>query len=106
MATGKLGAEDLAAATDTVIYTVPSNTFGVVTVNVCNRNATNIRVRVAVADADTPTNAEFVEFDAELLANGVLERTGLVMNAEQRLVVRSDTINVSAVAFGIETTVA
>jgi len=106
MATGKLGAEDLAAATDTVIYTVPSNTFGVVTVNVCNRNATNIRVRVAVADADTPTNAEFVEFDAELLANGVLERTGLVMNTGQRLVVRSDTINVSAVAFGIETTVA
>jgi len=106
MATGKLGANDLAAAANTVVYTVPANTFAVVTLSVCNRNATNVAIRVAVSDAATPTNAEFIEHDAELLANGVLERTGIVMNAGQNLVVRSNTINVSAVAFGIETTVA
>lgn len=106
MATGKLGANNLAAATDTVVYTVPANTFAVVTLSICNRNATNVAIRAAVADAATPTTAEFIEFDAELLSNGVLERTGIVMNAGQNLVVRSDTINVSAVAMGIETTVA
>ena len=38
MASGKLGANNLSAATDTVVYTCGANTFAVATVNIVNRS--------------------------------------------------------------------
>jgi len=103
MATGRLGASDLSAATNTSVYTVPASTFAVVSCSVVNRGNTAITLRIAIASAATPTNAEYIEYDVELLPKGVLERTGLVMDAGKILVVRSSAANVSVVAFGIET---
>jgi hypothetical protein len=103
MATGRLGTSDLAAATNTTLYTCPSNTFAVVTVSVCNRASSAANVRIAIASSASPTDAEFIEFDTELSAKGVLERTGIVMDAGKLLVIRSSAIGVSAVAYGIET---
>lgn len=103
MATGRLGANDLAAATNTTVYTVPSDTFSVVTLSICNRGNQAISVRVAVSASATPTAAEWIEYDTEVLGKGVLERTGIVMDAGRLLVVYASAANVSAVAFGIET---
>jgi hypothetical protein len=103
MATGRLGTADLAAATNTTVYTCPSSTFAVVTVSVCNRSASAANIRIAVATSATPGNAEFIEFDTSLSAKGVLERTGIVMDAGKLLVVRSSAVDVSAVVYGIET---
>ena len=107
MATGRLGVNDVPATTNTTVYTCPSSTFAVVTLSLCNRNATTARdIRVAVATSDTPSNAEYLEYDASLLAKGVLERTGIVLAATQRIVVYASATDVTAVVYGIETSTA
>jgi hypothetical protein len=103
MATGKLGANDLSATTNTTVYTCPADTYAVVAINICNRGSNATAVRIAVADGDSPGAAEYIEYDSEIFSKNVLERTGLVLAATQRLVVYSTQASVSAVVVGIET---
>jgi hypothetical protein len=109
MATGRLGTANITTTADTTIYTVPSSTFSVVSVSICNRNTTTAAtIRVAICSSATPAVAEYIEYDTSLVASGVVERTGLVMDAGKILVVTvsSATPTVSVVAMGIETSTA
>jgi hypothetical protein len=104
MASGVLGTPaDLAAGTYTTLYTVPASTFAIASVSVVNRSNTALTVRLAVAAVSTPTNAEFIEYDSTIAPKGILERTGIVMQAGKLLVVYSSAVNCNALVFGIET---
>lgn len=104
MSSGRLGAVDLVATTNTLIYTGPANTIATVSANICNRNSTSVAVRLAVLDGaiGTLSDEDYIEYDTPLNANGILERTGLVIGAGQTVVAYSDTADVSVQVYGWE----
>jgi alpha-L-arabinofuranosidase len=109
MATGRLGTANITTTADTTVYTVPASTFAVVTVNVVNRSSSAAaQIRIAVASSATPSAAEYIEYDSSLVTNGVLERTGIVIDAGKLLVVQTPTATptLSVVVYGIETSTA
>ena len=106
MATGRLGTANITTVSNTTVYTVPVTTFAVVSVNIVNRSSsTAASIRIAVASSGTPSLDEYIEYDSSLLANSVLERTGIVMDASKVLVVQTPTASptLSVVVYGIET---
>jgi hypothetical protein len=108
MATGRLNGVDITTTAATSVYTCPATTFSVVSVSICNRSASAVTVRLALTSTGaTPATTDYLEYDSSLSANGVLERTGIVMSAANQLVVTAGTGNVlSVIVVGIETATA
>lgn len=102
MAAGRLGASDLAATTNTSVYTVPGGKLASFSVRVCNRNAAAVTVRLALAATGTPGTSEWLVYDKSIPANGVMDETGLVLDAAKILVVYASTTGVNVVVFGYE----
>ena len=103
MANGILGRNELAATTNTTVYTVPADTFSVVTINVANRTPAPRTIRIGLSDTATPANADYIEYEVEILGNGVLERTGIVMDAGKNIVCYADGLGLSVQVYGLET---
>lgn len=106
MANGILGSTDLAATTYTEFYEVPADNFAVVTIAFTNKNTTSITVRLAATkpeNASIPEADDYMEYEAEILPGGVLERTGVVLEAGRRLYARSSAANTVAMVYGLET---
>ena len=101
MATGILGQAAPAATTNTVIYTVPASTVTVATISIVNTTLTSIAVRLAIASG-TPTTSEYIEYDTIISASGVLERSGIVMNATEAVVVFSSAVGLAVSVYGYE----
>ena len=106
MATGSLVAANLTAVSLNTVYLCPADTVAVVAVTFLNRGNQAQTFRLAVATTGTPTLGEYIEYDVEVLSKGVLERTGLVLAATQRLVAYASGGNASVVVYGIETSTA
>lgn len=105
MATGRLGAVDIATINqDTLLYTCPAGNFAVVTVSLVNRTNTECTVRIGVCAATSSIAVgEFIEYELILSAHGVLERTGIVLQAGYSILFRSSLLGVNGMAYGIET---
>jgi len=106
MASGVLGQSALSATTLTTVYTVPASTLAVININVVNRSTSaTADVRVALASTATPDTSEYIEFDATIPARGVLERTGIALQAAENVIVYASTANCSVNVYGLEQSV-
>lgn len=102
MASGRLGASDLSATTNTTVYTVPSGKTASLSISVCNRGVTAVSVRIALSATGTPSAGEWIEYDVSIPATGVLERSGIVLDTGKLVVAYSSAANVSVVVYGVE----
>lgn len=102
MPSGILGAVDLAAATNTTLYTVPAGKVASLAMNFCNRGTASTTVRLAIGSSATPAATDWLIYDAVIPPNGSVERTGIVLDAAKLVVVYSSNANVTATAYGYE----
>ena len=102
MASGVYGKVDVSSASTWTEVVAASAGTKVATITIANRQSTATTVRVALRDAvGNVTDADCIEYDVSLPANGVLERTGIVLDSSNGLHVYASAA-VSAVAYGID----
>ena len=102
MASGVYGKVDVSSASTWTEVVAASAGTKVATLNVVNRQGAATTVRVALRDAvGNVTDADCIEYDVSLPANGVLERTGIVLDSSNGLHVYASAA-VSAVVYGID----
>lgn len=87
MPSGILATVDMSAGVDTLIYKMPSGMARRVTVNICNKNSSDVLIRLTAAGIN-------LEYDTTIRANGVLEKTEIALGGEQSLRGYSNSANV------------
>lgn len=104
MANGLLGKAISTANTNVTVYTAPSSAqYATVNVTAVNIGNTNAKLRLAVTLAASPGNADYIEYDAQIPANGgVLERTCLVLSPNEKIIIHSDQATVAVRVNGLE----
>lgn len=103
MATGRFDAYDLAVNTPQSLAQGTTDGNTVASVSLVNRGNFNCKVSIAITGtANTINDLEYIDKDVELLPAMVLERTAIVIKKDQYITVNSDSANVSAVAWGVE----
>ena len=96
MTSGRLSAVDISAGTNTLIYTVEGSKSFEVTLNICNRNDSDIVIGWAFVDgvlADL-VDADWIESNVTVRAGGGIERPGIQMTPGQSIVGYSNKSNV------------
>jgi hypothetical protein len=103
MSKGILGTWNLVSGINQAVYVNNYSDIATVTVSVCNRNYTDGEVSIAVGtSATSPTNADWIEYEAVLSGKSVLERSGIVVTPGHYVVVKSNLSNTNAVVWGAE----
>ena len=92
----------MTGSSNSTVYTVPAGKVASFSVNFCNTDIKSSWVRLAIANADTPTTSEWILYDVLIQQYGVLERTGLVASAGKKIVCFSDTNAIAVNIYGYE----
>lgn len=92
MPSGKLASIDIKAGVNTLIYAAPGGRAFNVTVRICNRNDSDVQIRLALLDGDlsTMSDKDYLEYNTLLRANGVIERSEISLAQYQSLIGYSD----------------
>ena len=108
MASGRVAAINPTSLTETVIYTVPVDTYSVITIHIFNNGSTNSTLDLSIVESsgDTPVNpTDYIEYKTVLEAGSQMERTGVVLSAGQTIKAFCSGSDVAIQVWGIETEV-
>ena len=98
---GKYGAAALVIDTDTLLHPgVPDGEIHTCTVRMSNRGTASAKVRIAIGSGAAPEDADYIVYDDTIRAYGVLNDSGIVLSAGEKLWVRANTGTVSARCHG------
>lgn len=100
MSTGILARGTLGALTS--VYTCPANTTAFITVNIANRSGSTITASINLSTNASENLGGYVEFSSSIAANQTLEKTGIVLQATQQLLISGSSTNGTFVIFGYE----
>ena len=105
MASGRLAKSNPTADTVTTVYTCPAGYYSVVTVALLNYTDSSTTFKLSIVESAnaTPVISDYLEYDTVLSSKNVIERTGLVMSAGQKLIISSPTSGCIVNVYGIET---
>lgn len=107
MASGRLAKANPNADTITTVYTCPASYYAVITVALLNYtdSSTTFKLSILESGNSSPVVSDYLEYDCVLSSKNVIERSGLVLSAGQKVVVSSPTSGVIVNVYGIETQV-
>ena len=101
---GRLGAQSLIANVPQSVAQCPTDDFSSVIISVCNQNNEAAKVTLALtqteSDMTTATDG-FLEYQIEIPAKGVLERTSIILPAGFYVTAQSNIDKVSVVVWGV-----
>lgn len=101
-ALGKLGSADVPIATNQLLCTMDE--AGIINILICNRNAANVNVSIAIGMGANPALADYIEYLVPMAGNQPMERTGISVSSGEKVWVYSDTANISARVHGVPAT--
>lgn len=107
MPNGRLAAIDITTTGSPIqIFQVPAGKTTSFSLTIVNRNSSNAKIRIWLADTASPAAGEAIAWDEILYpadqGQEPLQRVGLVLGENQYLFVQTDTANISVVAWGFE----
>jgi hypothetical protein len=76
--------------TDNIIYTIPDGIdYAITSLIILNRDVVAAtEVSIAISQTDVPNPEDFIEWNGSMVPRGVLERTQMVLNSGDRIIVR------------------
>lgn len=108
---GRLGHATITPGQVIPLYAVPrgdgilTSNITMVSVNIVNRGNQAAAVSIALCEDGvyTPTGANWIEYNTEVVSHGVLERTSILLSDGQSLWVTGNDVNLTAVVMGVFT---
>lgn len=101
----KLNSIDLNANVYTGLFTGRAGFDTTANIHICNRNTTVARVSIAYVSSTNAADMrpeDHIYFDYLVSANDTMNLRGVAVEQNCTIVVRSDSTNVGAIAYGVE----
>ncbi len=96
MSDGFLGKALSIANTPVIVYTTPTNVgYTNVSFNCVNVSSIPTVMSIAITPAGAATYGDYIEYEITIPANGVLERTCLLTNSGENIILIADSANVA-----------